>query len=161
MRRAVTPLLAALAMLALAAPASAHRRTTVSVLNPQPGARVEQSFVVALTAFGGDAAAEVRVLIDDKLVDSDGTVGSGSLFTTFRVVPGGMTRIPISGLEPGQHILRIEYIADVDDPKPELVRPFTVVGDPDDGVPRLLVLIGSAVGLLVIAFLANLRRRAR
>ena len=161
MRRAVTPVLAAIAMVALAGPALAHRRTTVSVVNPADAAQVQPSFVVALTGFGGDAAAEVRVLVDDRPVDSEGAVGSGSLFTTFRVVPGGMTRVQVRGLASGPHVLRIQYVSDADDPKPDLVRPFTVVGDADDGVATGAVVGGVALGLALIAVLGVLRKRAR
>lgn len=114
-----------------AAPALAHQRADLAVTVPVEGADVTGPVVdVVVVASSGSALAEAvfTLTLDERPVASDGSVGSGSIFTSFSLRAGETLRLPLQAVSPGAHELRLAYQADPDDPRADVVRRFTVTG---------------------------------
>ncbi len=164
-------------LLSLAAASSyAHQRADLTVAKPAEDAVVDGDAVeLVVTASSSAALAEASftITLDGTPVDTTGTVGAGSVFTTFSLRGGASLMVRLFPVPAGTHELRLAYERDADNIKPEVVRRFTTVvpssgasidpssaGSKGSGVPLPWLAIGGLF-LLGVSVATVLLRRER
>lgn len=119
---------ASLAIVAVtAAPLSAHEAARLEIVEPQPNATVLGTRLnIVIRGIGGVGPASYQLFLDDQLIDIQGQVGADSAFTTHRLAGDEFERLSVLLLQSGAHEVRLRYVPDPDDPRPDLSVRFRI-----------------------------------